>query len=355
MRKYISFCVFIVFILCVQKSASQTTAFRKDSFADHWQYVGIAIEEPGFHIWGSSPIMDETGKVHLFVARWSNKLGVDPGWRSHSEIVHYVANKPEGPFKFVEVVLTGSGKDTWDKYGVCNPAIHKVGNKYVLLYIANDNYKSPPHSSNQKIGMMVAESLKGPWKKVGKDGLLLKPSENKFFWTNKSKCGVTNPALLQHPNGGYLLYFKAKTDEGIKMGVAFAEQIEGPYVQFPEPVTKNDMPIEDGYAFVYQNKICLLTTDNIGLLKRGGGILWKSEDGINFTEREPGFNLFVDYVGKEALVNGKMLYGTDLKFERPQVLLINDEPAYLYVPSGINKDGNDGTASYILKFKSYVK
>lgn len=318
--------------------------------ADHWEYVGIAIEEPDYHIWGSSPIMDEKGRVHLFASRWTNKLGVDPGWRSHSEIAHYVSNSPEGPFKFVDVTLKGTGKNTWDKYGAHNPAIHKVGDEYILLYIANDNYKTPPHSSNQNIGMMKSKSLYGPWKKVGKDGLILKPSSNPKFWTYKSMCGVANPALLQHPNGGFMLYFKAKTKEGIKMGVAFAEHIEGPYVQYPEPVTRNNRIIEDGYAFVYEGKICLLTTDNHGIIKQGGGLLWKSTDGINFVEYEAGFNLFSDYIRKDAFKNCRIIYGTEYKFERPQVLFINGQLAYMYAPSGISKDGHKGTASHILKF-----
>ena len=43
---------------------------QQETFADHWEFVGIAVEEPGFTIWGTSPVMGEDGKVHLYVARW---------------------------------------------------------------------------------------------------------------------------------------------------------------------------------------------------------------------------------------------------------------------------------------------
>ena len=347
-KKIIFACTFLI-LLNYNTLFAQTSQLKK-SLADHWEYIGVAVEENDYHIWGSSPIMDDEGRVHLFLARWTNELGVDPGWRSHSEVAHYVSDKPEGPFVFVDIALKGTGKDTWDKYAPHNPAIHKVGDQYVLLYIANDNFQSPPHSSNQNIGMAISENLNGPWKKVGKDGLLLKPSTNPKMWTYKSICGMSNPAFLQHPNGGFMLYFKVKHKDGIKMGVAFSEHLEGPYVQYPEPVTKNNQIIEDGYAFVYNDKICLMTTDNHGMIKRGGGILWSSDDGINFSNYEPGFNLFSDYIGKNAFKNSKMIYGTDYKFERPQILLINNEPAYMYAPSGVNKDGRKGTASHILKF-----
>ncbi|MEG1400915.1 endonuclease/exonuclease/phosphatase family protein [Bacteroides sp.] len=320
----------------------------KKSFADQWQFVGTAIEENGYHVWGSSPIEGRDGKIHLFSTRWQTSASFDPGWRSASEIAHYVSDTPEGPFRFVGVVLAGTGKDTWDKYGIHNPAIHQVGDQYVLLYISNNNYRQPPHPANQKIGMLIADNLNGPWKKVGQDGCILSPSSNPAHWTYKASNGVVNPALLQHPNGGFLLYFKS---HNAQMGVAFADNVEGPYVMYPTPVTKNKQAIEDGYAFVYQNQICLLTTDNHGILKKGGGILWRSDDGLNFDQYEPGFNLFEEYVGKRQLRNARQIYGSMPKFERPQVLMQQGKPGYLYVPSGANKEGNSGTAVYVLKFK----
>lgn len=333
---------FIVFFKLTEPKEEQKV------LADRWEFQGIAIDEPGYHVWGSSPIKGEDGKIHQFATRWKIEHKFDPGWRSHSEIAHYIADKPEGPFRFLNVVLTGTGKNTWDKYGIHNPAIHKVGDKYALLYISNDNYKQPPHPKNQKIGMLIADDLNGPWKKVGKDGCILSPSNNPKHWTYHAWNGVNNPALLQHPKGGFLLYFKSHQ---AKMGVAFAEQIEGPYVMYPEPVTRNNVAIEDGYAFVWNDRICLLTTDNHGILNEGGGILWSSSDGINFDRKEAGFYPFERYVGKEKLKNARAIYGKMPKFERPQVLMENGEPAWLYVPSGFNMKGEDHTIVHVLKYK----
>lgn len=47
---------------------------EKKNFADNWQYTGIAIEEPGYTVWGTSPIVGDDGKIHLFVARWPASL-----------------------------------------------------------------------------------------------------------------------------------------------------------------------------------------------------------------------------------------------------------------------------------------
>ena len=342
-KAFLCIAIILIFILNLSAQKSDHTVL-----ADHWEFKGVAIDEPGYHVWGSSPIKGEDGKIHLFAARWKIGYKFDPGWRSHSEIAHYIADKPDGPFYFSDVVIIGTGKDTWDKCGVHNPAIHKVGDKYVLLYISNNNYKQPPHPQNQKIGMLIADNLNGPWKKVGKDGCILAPSDNPLHWTYNAGNGVNNPALLQHPKGGFLLYFKSHQ---AKMGVACAEHIEGPYVMFPESVTRNNVAIEDGYAFVWKDRICLLTTDNHGILNEGGGILLSSPDGINFDHKEAGFYPFEHYVGKGRLKKATNIYGKMPKFERPQVLMENGEPAWLYVPSGFNMNGGDHTVVHVLKFK----
>jgi len=230
------------------------------TFADHWEFVGKAVEERGYHIWGTSPIWGDDGKVHLFVARWPKEYKVDPGWRSHSEIAHYVGDKPEEPFVFSDIALKGTGQDSWDKYGIHNPNIQRVGDKYVLLYIANDNFNQPPHPSNQNIGMVVSDSPYGPWRKVNGDRKILSPPTNPDYWNYQALNGVVNPALL---------YFKSSKG---RMGLAIAQSLEGPYVQTPLPVTANGKTIEDGYAFIYNDEICLLTTDNHGIIEKGGGV-----------------------------------------------------------------------------------
>ena len=96
-------------------------------------------------------------------------------------------------------------------------------------------------------------------------------------------------------------------------------------------------------------KICLLTTDNHGLIEKGGGILWKSDDGIHFDEKEQGYFPLSKYIPKENVKKAKRIYGPMIKLERPQVLILEEKPAYLYAPSGYNIYGFDRTFSYVLK------
>ena len=122
----------------------------------------------------------------------------------------------------------------------------------------------------------------------------------------------------------------------------------------PFPVTSNDRNIEDGYAFRYNDKFALLTTDNHGMIEEGGGILWTSEDGIHFDQYEKGFHRINTYTSID-MDKVAVHYGptgrTYAKFERPQILIIDGQPAYLYVPSGTNIYGGECTLSYVLKFK----
>jgi len=320
-------------------------------FSDALQYKGIVVQDDDWNIWGCSPIQDEAGKIHLFVARWPRQTGHE-GWRTHSQVAHYVADNPEGPFVFSDIVLEGTHKNTWDEFAPHNPTIHKVGNRYALFYIANNGIKD--HPANQRIGLLTAESLNGPWRKAGKDGMLLAPPTDRAYYNYQAGNGVVNPALLQK-NGKFYLYFKSNDTRKDsrwrpKMGLAIADELEGPYIQMKEPITQNEQVIEDGYAFEYRNKVYLVTTDNHGMIEFGGGLIWESDDGLSFGTPKQAFTVLKNYLNgqiPETAVRTKGEAGD--KFERPQILMKKGKPAYLYMPSGTNVDGGKGSAGYVLK------
>jgi hypothetical protein len=325
-----------------------------EALSGQWELIGEAINEPGYDIWGSSPVCDEKGRVHLFCARWSGSIAFTRAWRYNSEIAHYVADKPEGPFRFVDVVSKNCVQG-WNAVGYHNPSIKKIGNRYVLVFIANDG--SPKHGPNQRIGMLVADSLNGPWRAMPDESTpLLSPPEDRAVWCYGSGCGVTNPTLLVHPDGRFLLYFKAmsgpRPQGKVSMGVAVADTLEGPYTIQSQSITANSRTIEDGYAFCWRDHICLMTTDNHGILERGGGLIWTSKDGLHFDD-EPlsGFHHFGQvYLRGNVPDNAKAHYGNSVKFERPQLLQgASGEPEYLYCPSGVAVDGSDGTNCYVLR------
>ncbi len=319
-----------------------------EGFADRLSFVGYAINDPEYHIWGTSPILGDDGKVHLFPARWSTNY-THGAWRSDCEIAHYVGEGPEGPFEFSDVVATGTGiKGDWDQRSPHNPCIKKIDGKYVLTHIANSGQ---PFPASQCIGMMISDSLDGPWRKVGETGRILAPSKDPKNWTYQSDCGVNNPALIKGLDGRYYLYFKSQTGKiwPKKYGVAIADKLEGPYVPQPNPVTANDKVIEDASVFIYNDHYFLLTTDNHGMIETGGGLLWRSKDGLRFEHVEQGFKLMDEYIPESMFINPVWVKGVAFKFERPQILQIEGYPRYLYMPSQCNLEGYKRSASFVFK------
>jgi hypothetical protein len=324
-------------------AAGQNLGVTNDEWANRLDYAGIAVEEPGYHVWGSSPIIGPNGKTHLFVARWPVSAGFRPGWYTHCEIARYVGEDPEGPFSFREVVLKGTGEPTWDKVAPHNPTVHKVGDRYALLYIANSGTNFP---ASQQIGMVTAESLSGPWEKINKDGLLLSPPKDPSIWSHNSMVGVNNPALLQHPDGRLFLYYKAMRRGDVRrFGAAIAEELEGPYLFEAKPLTRNKGMIEDAYVFVEEGRIHLLTTDN----PTGAGLLWSSRDGIHFESPTLGFDRMDRYIPNQTVMAATNY--RERKFERPQVLLQNRRPTHLYAASGANIRKGDGSCSYVFRIR----
>ncbi|MFC2117163.1 glycoside hydrolase family protein [Bacteroidota bacterium] len=326
----------------------------KKPFASRLEWTGIKIEDENYTIWGGSPIMGDDGKVHVFVARWPEK-NVDPAWRKKSEIAHYIADTPEGEYLFSDVTVKGSDiEGAWDRYAPHNPEIRKYGDTYVLLYIANTDYKQPPHPKNQSTGMMTSKSPHGPWKKVGKNGLILSPELFPDSWVTKSQNGMVNPTMMK-VGDKYHIYFKVRINNNSEFGVAISDSIEGPYKVYDKPITNNKTSIEDASSFEMNNKYYLLTTDNHGenIGIHGGGILWESTDGINFNLEKASiaYDLIPAYYKEYSSENVKKIYGPDPKFERPKILMIDGTPAYFFAPSGWNVEGKDRTVCHILKIR----
>lgn len=324
-------------------SGAETSGDR--SWADRLEYVGVAVEEEDFHVWGASPVIGPEGKTHLFVSRWPIARGFG-AWTTHCEIARYVSESPEGPFEFREVIAKakGTGTDAWDRQSPHNPNVQMVGDRYALAYIANAGGTQSARAASQRIGLMVAGHPAGPWTKVGEDGLLLSPPEDPQVWSHGSTVGVNNPALFAHPDGRFFLYYKAMRKGDVRrMGLAIADKLEGPYVFEKEPLTSNETTIEDGYAFQDGGNICLLTTHN----DAGTGYLWRSDDGIRFGDPIVGFDTMRSYIDAEQLDSAKVVRGK--KFERPQVLLKDGKPAYLYLASGVNWNGGRGSCSCVFK------
>ena len=249
----------------------------------------------GYFNWGASIIKGDDGKYHMFYARWKKEYTF-LGWLTHSEVAHAVSKNPDGPWKYKETVLTGRGKGHWDAITAHNPKIKYFDGKYYLYYISTNmgdkayteedliETASVGYSHknwkilrpNQRTGVAVAESLKGPWKRM--DQTLIEPSGPITTLT-------VNPAIDKGKDGKYYLVVKGDkpNDKNFvrNQAVAVSEKPDGPFVIQPKPVIDyidtEDVSVwyddtrERFYGVFHSNH----DGKFIGLITSADGINWK--------------------------------------------------------------------------------
>ncbi|WP_440876025.1 glycoside hydrolase family protein [Thalassotalea sp. PLHSN55] len=296
----------------------------ESSFSQSLQSGVRILEEKNWNVWGISPIVGEDGKIHVFFSRWRGTHG---HWLSHSEIAHAVADKPEGPYKVLGTVLSGRGGKHWDADTIHNPTIQKVGDKYALFFIGNNLARADDfdghHASTQRVGLALSDSLYGPFERVGEDPIL-DVSPNREDWDSYL---TTNPALLQHPNGEYWLYYKAwdkYNDDMRKMGVAISKDIKGPYKKHPKnplvSFANIKKQVEDAYVYYADNKYHMVMRD-MGVIHPHVGLMLDSTDGINWSSPMLGYKTNTHYTDEKKIQ----------RMERPQVLMKDGKPDYLFM------------------------
>lgn len=312
-------------------------------FCDRLEPVGRILEDPDYNVWGCSPIYGSDGEVHVFYSKWPNEAA-HKGWLTVSEVGHAVAERPEGPYEVLESALKGRGGDAWDSMTIHNPTIHRVGDLYYLFYMGNCDGTV----TTKRVGVAVSNSLFGPWERKP-EPVIAAGSET----TDWDTAVTTNPAFLQHPDGTFRLYYKGwnledwiydtevmgtrpgTSDTGHRTnrryGVALADAPDGPYRKYEgNPIVDTrrfipDAQCEDAYVWFEDGVFRMLMRD-MGYWNHEYGLLFESEDGIHWGEPRIGFRNSHVYFPEP-------LYHLDRegRFERPQLLMCNGCPEYLFV------------------------
>ena len=314
--------------------------------------VGRLLEMEDWYVWGTTPIYGPDGKVHVFFSRWPAARRMS-GWISSCQIAHAVADRPEGPYRDVETVLAPR-PGQWDATTCHNPNVHFVDGKYCLFYMGNSNGKT----NTKRVGLAVAESLAGPWTRMDKP--LLEPG-GEDVWDNH--C-TTNPSFVRHPNGQYWLYYKSWNSSEYynsshptirgnrKYGLAIADKLEGPYTKFEgNPLLDyssmgNNTQVEDAYVYHYDGKFRLVMRD-MGVFNHEVGLYLESDDGIAWSKPKIAYLPVRQYVQEPPGPSYLSRYG---RLERPQILMRDGKPDYLFTASQGGKYMNAST--FLLKISS---
>ncbi|HEU4554549.1 MAG TPA: glycoside hydrolase family protein [Chitinophaga sp.] len=321
-------------------------------FSKRLHPVGRALEMEGWYVWCNSPIEGPDGKIHVFFSRWRAAKGMG-GWINGSEIAHAVADHPEGKFTYVSTVLAPRGPGFWDATTCHNPHIRQLGNRYYLYYMGNANGKT----NTKRIGLAVAGSLNGPWQRS--DAPILEPG-SAGAWDDH--C-TTNPSLVHHPNGEYWLYYKSwntaeyERDKGKairgnrKYGLAIAQKPEGPFHKYAgNPLIDfsklgDNKQLEDAFVWYEQDRFKMLARD-MGVYSQDVGLYMDAKDGLRWSFPSIAFYNAAHYIQQPPPAPHLKRYG---RFERPQLLMHNGKPAYLFTAS---QGGQYMTASaFIFRIK----
>ena len=256
-----------------------------------------AFECEGYWAWGSSVVKGDDGKYHMFVSRFPKSLPFHPGWMVASEIVHAVSEVPQGPYRFSEVALPARGAQYWDGRSTHNPRILRQNGKYYLIYMGSTHpFADPTYEqltlespwctvarANKRVGLAVADSPYGPWKRLDEPILKTKPNTFYSFLTS-------NPSPIIQEDGSVMMIFKGRhytngyLHSAMSLGMAYAK-FTG---------------------------------------ERGGGVMAHSKDGIQWTvDKDPkAYSLTVEWEDGSVEKQGQL--------ERPFILFEDGKPAYIF-------------------------
>lgn len=329
-------------------------------FIDSLDYLGVVLDREGYHTWGTSVVQGDDGKFHMYACQWSVEHGFGK-WHKESMVNYFIADKPEGPYTFVKTIVSarpgGDVEGVWNRYTAHNPEVKRIDDYYVLTYISYPKIWDIP---NAKIGMKVSTSPEGPWKDVGENGLVMNKSETEGMPSCNSKRGTDNPSLVKY-RGKYYLFFMYNPGPGdnTSLGVAVSDSLFGPYQEQKTPVLLpgKKKKVEDLCVYLEGDSVSAVMCDNFGIYTPNGGIYCQM-DQPHF-DKTGDVKMIIKSIAWETrdkmfpeadFSKGKNVYG-GRKFERPKILIIDDKPAYMFLPSGFNAKGDARTVLHLFKIK----
>lgn len=336
-------CIILITFSCKKELSIKESSFSKSLVAGKF----ILKAEEGWWNWCMAPIYDEDGKLHVFMSTIPN----NGSWTKNSKIVHFTAEKPEGPYTFIDT--TFSSKTTTYH----NPQISKVNDTYVLVYLLKSS-SSP--NINQEIGIATSKSLNGPWKESPYNPIIKASGK---LADGSNIIHASNPTFVADADGKFRVYYKSISDKYLpktyrEISLAISDHIEGSYENYSNnpliSYADQKLDIEDPYAFYYKGMYYMIVEDRRdvkdmlegnqipdSLIKSGGwrpGIIYKSKDGIEWGRPEIGYQTNNFYFGHKLA-----------RSERPHILWKNGEPECLFLAC----DDDDPTAGYFLKIKDW--
>ncbi|MBS1794420.1 MAG: hypothetical protein JSS81_11230 [Acidobacteria bacterium] len=309
----------------------------------------------GYWVWCGSSIKGDDGKYHLYASRWPNSTPFSPYWLTNSEIVHAVADTPEGPYKFADVALAPRGPEFWDGQMTHNPAIRKYGDTYLLFYTGTTYKGARPSATNpvgetdalkleahrgERIGLATSKSPYGPWTRLDKPILDTVPNSWEQYL-------VSNAAPVVMKDGKVRLYYKGVEKLRVNaIGLAIADCPTCEYKRVSDKPLNMGIGAEDPFIWQENGKFKALMLDHDRRYSPDKEIFYAvSDDGLKW--RVPRKAIAVSRNVRFADGSVKKMSST----ERPHVLIENGRPTYVFFATGETIDGKRYTWNMVIPLK----
>jgi hypothetical protein len=309
----------------------------------------------GYWVWCGSVIKGDDGKYHMFASRWPKTTPFSPYWLTNSEVVHAVSDNPAGPYKFSEAALPPRGSQYWDGQMTHNPAIRKYKDVYLLYYTGTTYKGDRPGPNNQiteesplkleahqheRIGLATSKSLYGPWERLDKPILDVRPNSWEQYL-------VSNAAPVVLENGKVLLYYKGveklRTNA---MGLAIADRYDGEYKRVSDQPLNMGIGAEDPFIWIENGKYKALMLDTDRKYSPEKEIFYAtSDDGIKWQVPEKPIAISKNVLWADGKI--RRMNST----ERPHVLIENGRPIYVFFATGETLNGERFTWNMSIPLK----
>ena len=235
---------------------------------------GLARDPDGFIRRDNSDIIKVDGLYYVWYSKMNQQLDpvISNIWYATSPDGHVWTEQGQS--------LTTGDVGAWDDRFVYTPGILVAEEKYYLFYTAQSTIPRQigDFKGNYRgIGLAVSDSPDGPWEKLPSNPVLLTGDHVEDFDSH-----VVDDACLIVRDGNYWLYYKGrqigKRPTQTKMGVAIAENPEGPYVKHPSS------PLAEGghEVLVWPEGEGVAALVGMKLGKAVPFYLMYAEDGLNF-------------------------------------------------------------------------
>jgi predicted GH43/DUF377 family glycosyl hydrolase len=236
-----------------------------------------------------------------------------------------------------------------------NPAIRKYKDTYLLYYTGTTYKGERPSATNriteesplkleahqqERIGLATSKSPYGPWKRLDKPILDVRPNSWEQYL-------VSNSAPVVLKNGKVLLYYKGVERLRVHaIGLAIADRFDGEYKRVSDQPLNMGIGAEDPFIWIENGKYKALMLDHERKYSPDKEIFYAtSDDGVKWQVPENAIAISKNVLWADGKV--RRMNST----ERPHVLIENGKPIYVFFATGETVNGRRFTWNMSIPLK----